>query len=79
MISKQINAVLVLVVVGTLAFASQSFAHDQDEHDDAGVIERILKHRRARDPQPEIRSPAYLAPAAGFSGRFPYPGLQRSD
>lgn len=44
MISKQINAVLVLVVVGTLAFTWQSFAHDQEEHDDAGVIERILKH-----------------------------------
>ena len=35
MISKQIKAVLVFVVVGTLAFISLSFAHEQDEPDDA--------------------------------------------
>ena len=37
MISKQISAVLVFVVVGTLAFTAQSFAHDQEEHDDASL------------------------------------------
>lgn len=42
MISKQINAVLVFVVVGTLAFTSQSFAHNQEEHDDASLPPLIL-------------------------------------
>ena len=42
MINKQINAVLVFVVVGTLAFTSQSFAHDEEEHDDASLPPLIL-------------------------------------
>ena len=42
MISKQISAVLVFVVVGTLAITLQSFAHDQEEHDDASLPPLIL-------------------------------------
>ncbi len=42
MISKRIDAVLVFVVVATLAFTSQPFAHDQDEHDDASLPPLIL-------------------------------------
>ena len=41
MIGKQINAVLVFVVVGTLAFTAQSFAHEE-EHDDASLPPLIL-------------------------------------
>lgn len=42
MISKQISAVLVFVVVGILALAAQSFAHEQEEHDDASLPPLIL-------------------------------------
>ncbi len=42
MVSKQVSAVLVFVVVGTLAFTAQSFAHDQEEHDDASLPPLIL-------------------------------------
>ncbi len=42
MISKRISAVLVFVVVGTLAFTAQSFARDQEEHDDASLPPLIL-------------------------------------
>jgi tetratricopeptide (TPR) repeat protein len=42
MIGKQISVVLVFVVIGTLAFTAQSFAHDQEEHDDASLPPLIL-------------------------------------
>lgn len=41
MIGKQINAVLVFIVAGALAFTSQSFAHEE-EHDDASLPPLIL-------------------------------------
>jgi tetratricopeptide (TPR) repeat protein len=42
MISKQVSAVFVSVVVGTFAIAAQSFALDQEEHDDASLPPLIL-------------------------------------
>ena len=36
--------------------------------DDAGVIERILKHLGVWDPQPETRSPAGPDPPVSVSG-----------
>ena len=42
MISKQISAVFVFVVVGTLALTTLSFAHEPEEHDDASLPPLIL-------------------------------------